>query len=138
MEGQKEKKKRHPQQKYSREFKQLVIEEYLHSGGTKASILRKHNIHFAGALQLWARQLGYEDFFSKKPYFVNLNRIDLKKRFSEKVNEGPQDEAALKKRITELERQLEDEKFRSEAYNMMIDIAEKELKVSIRKKHNTK
>jgi hypothetical protein len=44
----------------------------------------------------------------------------------------------LQKRIQELEHQLQDEKLRSEAYARIIDKAEKELKVSIKKKLNTK
>ena len=44
----------------------------------------------------------------------------------------------LQKRILELERQLEDEKLRSEAYARMIEKAERELKISIRKKIGTK
>jgi len=44
----------------------------------------------------------------------------------------------LQKRIQELEHQLQDEKLRSEAYARIIDKAEKEFKVSIKKKLNTK
>ncbi|OYZ29813.1 MAG: hypothetical protein B7Y24_14455 [Sphingobacteriales bacterium 16-39-50] len=47
-------------------------------------------------------------------------------------------EATLLARIKQLERQLEDEQLRSEAYNKMIDIAERELNIPIRKKSNTK
>ena len=47
-------------------------------------------------------------------------------------------EATLLARIKELERQLEDEQLRSDAFNRMIDIAEKELQIPIRKKSNTK
>jgi septal ring factor EnvC (AmiA/AmiB activator) len=44
----------------------------------------------------------------------------------------------LQKRIKQLEHQLLDSQLKEEAYRRMIDIAEKELKVSIRKKPNTK
>ena len=44
----------------------------------------------------------------------------------------------LIKRIKELERQLEDEKIRAEGYSKMIDIAEGQLNISIRKKSTTK
>jgi len=47
-------------------------------------------------------------------------------------------EATLLTRIKELECQLEDEQLRSEAYNRMIDIAERNLNIPIRKKSNTK
>jgi transposase-like protein len=48
------------------------------------------------------------------------------------------DKEELIKRIKELERQLEDEQIRSLGYQKMIDIAEKELKVPIKKKPGTK
>lgn len=48
------------------------------------------------------------------------------------------DKKELIKRIRELERQLEDEKIRSFGYSRMIDIAEEQLKISIRKKPDTK
>ena len=44
----------------------------------------------------------------------------------------------LEKRIKELERQLEDEQIRSFGYSKMIDIAEDQLNISIRKKPDTK
>jgi hypothetical protein len=48
------------------------------------------------------------------------------------------DKAFLIKRIKELERQLEDEQIRSLGLSKMIDIAEEQLKISIRKKSTTK
>lgn len=48
------------------------------------------------------------------------------------------DKKELIKRVKELERQLEDEQIRSLGYSKMIDIAEEQLKVSIRKKPVTK
>ena len=44
----------------------------------------------------------------------------------------------LKKRIKELERQLKDAELKAIAFSTMVDIAEKEFKIPIRKKFNTK
>jgi hypothetical protein len=44
----------------------------------------------------------------------------------------------LQRRIKQLEQQLLDSQLKEEAYRRMIDIAEKELKVSIKKKPDTK
>jgi len=44
----------------------------------------------------------------------------------------------LQQRIKELERQLEDEKLRAEAYARIIDKAEKDLKIPLRKKPGTR
>jgi hypothetical protein len=52
--------------------------------------------------------------------------------------EKPHTKKELEARIKQLERQLEDSQLKEEAYRRMIDIAEKELKISIRKKPNTK
>ena len=44
----------------------------------------------------------------------------------------------LEKKAKDLEKQLSYEKMKSEAFDTMIKIAEKELKISIRKKSDTK
>jgi ribosomal protein L29 len=44
----------------------------------------------------------------------------------------------LEKKVKDLEKQLSYEKMKSEAFDTMINIAERELKISIRKKLNTK
>ena len=52
-----------------------------------------------------------------------------------KLNTQQQQSAeALQQKIAALEKQLEWEKLRTEALNTMIDIAEKDLNISIRKK----
>jgi hypothetical protein len=44
----------------------------------------------------------------------------------------------LKKRISELEKQLKDAEMKAIAFSTMVDIAEEEFKIPIRKKLNTK
>ena len=44
----------------------------------------------------------------------------------------------LKKRIAELEKQLKDAELKAIAFSTMVDIAEEEFKIPIRKKFNTK
>ena len=44
----------------------------------------------------------------------------------------------LRKRVEELEKELKDAQMKAIAFSTMVDIAEKELKISIRKKLNTK
>ena len=53
-------------------------------------------------------------------------------------DDNPQDPKDLQKRIKELERQLENAQLKAEGYELMIEIAEKELKIPIRKKSDTK
>jgi len=44
----------------------------------------------------------------------------------------------MKKQIAELEKQLKDAELKAMAFSMMVDIAEKEFKIPIRKNINTK
>ena len=58
--------------------------------------------------------------------------------FERMKEEETSDKSALEKRVKELERALEDAQLKAEGYSRMIDIAERELKVKIRKKPFTK
>jgi len=120
-------------QMFDETFKRKVIEEYLETGCCKMELLRKYNIGFKSAIQTWMRKLGYTDPHRGK-------KIKFGKIISSTVDpiNPSNDHTELQKRIRQLERQLEDEKLRTEAYQRIIAKAEKELKISIRKKHNTK
>ena len=119
---------------YDQAFKRKVIEEYLATGCSKMDLLRKYNIQFKSAIQTWMRTLGYDDRGSQGQRF-KFGQIILSVA---KEKQNTSEPTELQKRILELERQLEDEKLRSEAYARMIEKAEKELKISIRKKTDTK
>jgi hypothetical protein len=120
---------------YDRGFKTKVVEEYLATGCSKMFLLRKYDIQFKSAIQTWMRVLGYNDPGSQlqKVKFGQLIFTSLAKQ-----KQNTSESTELQKRIRELERQLEDEKLRSEAYARLIEKAEKELKISIRKKTGTK
>ena len=121
---------------YDRAFKAKVIEEYLATGCTKMFLLRKYNIQFKSAIQTWMRVLGYSDP-GRQPEKFKFGKIIFTPLPKKKKNADlvPAD---LQRRNRELERQLEDEKLRSEAYARIIDKAEKEFKISIRKKPGTR
>lgn len=126
-----------PTQHYSESFRRMVIEEHLRTGIRKADLLRKHNIKFKGAINRWMRLYGYTEIHIRTD--KNRNFVYQTAIFPQDNNDIPiTDPAVLLKKIKELERQLEDEQIRSEGYAMMIEIAEKEYKIPIRKKHNTK
>lgn len=127
-----------PNKYFSESFKRGVIEDYLTSGLSKQGILRKYGIKFQSALQTWMKIYGYEDFNRKVSYIEVLNQEELKKKFSQPKQGNSLDSEEQRDYIKQLERKLEDEKLRSEAYRNMIEIAEKEMKISIRKKSSTK
>ncbi len=118
---------------YSEEFKRQVVEEYLAGGIGFNAILRKYSITGKSALPRWIKKLGYFDPRSLTPHtFAPVIIPPLAKKNTST------DQSDLAKRCQELERQLQDEKLRSEAYARIIEKAEKELKISIRKKPNSK
>ena len=120
-------------QVYSEEFKRQVIEEYLAGGIGMKAILRKYKIGGQDTVNRWLKKVGYKDLRSAgRPKFAVITSAVL----SKKKDSANQDDLA--KKIIELERRLEDERLRSEAYARIIEKAEKELKFPIRKKPNTR
>lgn len=113
---------------YEVAFKRKVIEEYLGTGCSKMSLLSKYNIAFKSALQTWMRILGYTDPYQgiERPKFGDLIFTSVPK--GKNTSKGK-----LEDKIRDLERQLEDEKLRSEAYARIIDKVEKDFKIPIRK-----
>jgi transposase-like protein len=121
-------------QVYSDAFKRKVIEEYLVGGVSFRALMRKYKIGASSGIQRWMKKFGYACVSgpSLLVKFASLTSPDLTKKIDLKS------ERELLKKIKELEHQLEDEKLRSEMYARIIDKAEKELKIPIRKKPNTK
>ena len=118
---------------YSEDFKRMVILEYLAGGVSQGALLRKYNIGAKSAIPRWMKRFGYTEADKLQDInFTGLIPADLAKKKEEPTN------SELLKRIKELERQLQDEKLRSELYSRIIDKAEKELKIPIRKKPNSK
>jgi transposase len=122
---------------YSEEFKKKVIKEYLETELTKREILDKHGIKANSAIQEWMRKFGITDPYGKKDYLglINVNRLKKKKP---ELSEVELENYALNKRIKELEKLLSEEKIRSEMYSRVIEVAEKDLKINIKKKLDTK
>jgi transposase len=121
-------------------FKRKVIEEYLATGCTKMSLIRKYHIQFKSSIHTWMRVLGYKDPYAfqqivRRPKFGVITYSCMPSKTTSNSSNDPR---VLQKRIAELERQLQDEKLRSEAYQRMIEKAEKELNIAIRKKPFTR
>ena len=121
---------------YDQAFKRKVIEEYLGTGCTKMFLLRKYDIQFKSAIQTWMRILGYSDP-NAEPQKFKFGKI-IFTSLPKNKKDSDIDSAKLQKKIVELERQLEDEKLRSEAYARIIEKAEKEFKIPIKKKPATR
>ena len=121
---------------FSDEEKIAIIEEYLSSGQTKNTIWKKYTgrDHEHGTILKWMRTYGYEEASTASL----TNKFRMKKDNQESYSTDTFENAQLKKRIEELESKLKDAEMKAIAFSTMIDIAEDEFKLKIRKKFNTK
>ena len=125
---------------FTDEEKHLIIQEFLETGCSKREIWEKYTgqIEEHGRILRWMRKLGYSDRIpNQRPTFVS-NQRPVKVKKQEDQAEDSFETLQLKKRIEELEKQLKDAEMKSIAYSTMVDIAEKEFNIPIRKKSNTK
>ena len=123
---------------YSISFRKKVIEEYLSGEESQRQISRRYELKSRSTLARWMKELGYRNIKSeviRKPTFELKTQSFMPSKSSSESSEDPE---KLQKRIEELERQLQDEKLRTEAYQRMIEKAEKDLNITIRKKPFTK
>lgn len=122
---------------FTDEQKHKIIQEMLSSEQTKSSIWEKYtgekNDH--GHILRWMRILGY--YRNERLNFVS-NSFEMKKKELSNQDSESFESLQLKKRIEELEKQLKDAEMKAIAFSTMIDIAERNLNISIRKKVNTK
>lgn len=121
---------------FSESEKIAIIEEYLEGNLSKADVWRKHTGYNQerGGLLRWMRQLGYSD----KPNYRLIFKRNIQSNMTpkpKKYNPVPTDEELEIKR---LKKELEDAKLKAEGFELMIEIAEKELNIPIRKKSDTK
>ena len=106
---------------YSEEFKLKVVHEVLRGEISKETCREKYGIKGHSTVLKWIRKFG----LSKEPI-----KMDQKKRKIKPLD--------LKVEIRLLKKELSYEKLKSEALSEMIEIAEDEFKISIRKKSGAK
>jgi len=90
---------------------------------------RKYNFNGVGTLYQWIRKFGLS-----QPNATELKANEIMKRERSKTGK----EQELEKRIKELEKHLEYQKLKAQAYEKMVEIAEREFSISIRKKFGSK
>lgn len=120
--------------------KELIIQDYLTSDCTKKEIWKKYTGREEehGAMLRWMREFGYNNRIPIKNHRFGKN-IPLMANKKKGIKEEDHFELLqLMKRVAELEKQLQDAQMKSIAYSTMVDIAEKQFNIPIRKKFNTK
>ena len=119
-------KKKYPskwQNQYKEEFKRHVCDDFLTGTLCRAEIERKYKLGNS-RLTSWLKEFGYE---VKKPERLFLATMVKSPKADQKGTS-----------VTILKKELEDAKLLVEAYRRMIEKAEQELKISIRKNFSTK
>tara|TARA_Y100000031_G_C8200601_1_gene376017 strand:+ start:129 stop:437 length:309 start_codon:yes stop_codon:yes gene_type:complete len=102
----------------------MVCNDFLTGSSKRRQVERRYKIGNS-RLTYWLKEYGYS--IKPEPQLVFLPTMSD----SSKSN-------LSQKEIDKLKRELEDAKLLAEAYRKMIETAENELKISIRKKSNTK
>jgi transposase len=114
------------QSQYSDEFKREVCREYLDGSDSRTTIERKYKLGNS-RLTSWLKSFGLS---VKKPIYVSSYVMPSKKD----QNVPAEDSASVK----QLKKQLDDALLEKELYRKMIEVAERDLKINIRKKSVTK
>ncbi|MGB4818719.1 MAG: transposase [Saprospiraceae bacterium] len=114
---------------YTDEFKLMVVQEYLNTNLSGRFLMKKYNFKGTNNILNWLRKFNLQE--------PNNQQLEIQ-TFMSKQKEKTTYEQELEAKIQKLEEQLEYEKFRTLALNTMIDVAERDLKISIRKKAGTK
>ena len=120
--------------------KHQIVGKYLKSGQSKADFWLQHTgKEDHGLLVKWMRKLGYLDG-SQLEILPSKGSIAYMPKGKKIENRGEDsfETLQLKKRISELEKQLKDAEMKAIAFSTMVDIAEETFKIPIRKKLNTK
>ncbi len=115
--------------KLSDDLQLQVVKEYLYHGATHTELKIKYNFTGCNNIYNWMRKFGLS-----KP-----SATDKKlHQFMAKEVQKTVAEEKLELKIKKLEEELKREQFKTLALNTMINIAERELKVDIRKKPGAK
>jgi transposase len=114
---------------YPDDFKLMVVRHYQESDEGCRKVARRFNLPSPCMVMNWFRKFGGDH-----PSYPVMNKPEKK----EKPIIDHSDAAAMAKRIEELEQALESERLKNQVLNTMIDVAERDLKISIKKKSGAK
>jgi hypothetical protein len=138
--GYSDKPKKYETNIFSIDKKHAIIQDYLLNNKSKQDIWYKYTGQYteSGRILKWMRKLGYEEKDKKRntTFVANVSQTSKSKQMQKSTQNA--NNKALQDKIARLEKELEEAKIKAIAYSTMIDIAEQELNIPIRKKQNTK
>jgi transposase len=118
--------KRKGTEPYELKLKTKIIEEYLQGKASFAMLSSRYKIH-PGVISRWIRII------------KNGRPVNKQKKISKFTGMAKQQTIEqLQQQIKQLNRQLEDERIRAELYEKMIEIAERDLGIPIKKKYGAR
>jgi transposase-like protein len=115
--------------RYPDEFKIRIVKEYLTTDASRTELAKKYGFGAGGTLNKWIRIFG--GGINEKIEPQVLRAMSEERKHSKKTD----DQQA---RIKQLEQALAQEQLKTEALNTMIDIAEEQFNIPIRKKAGSK
>ncbi|WP_233202055.1 transposase [Parabacteroides provencensis] len=117
---------RRTQKDYSMSFKLSVVQEYETSRLSMETIQRKYGIQGSHTLKRWIEKYGNFDVSNKSHCPVEKSKEQQLLELEQKIK-------LLERKNARLEKELELKDIKAEFFDMMIDIAEKEYHIDIRK-----
>ena len=114
---------------FTDELKFQVVQEYMDTDVSQRELMLKFNIRGVNTIKKWMRK-----FDLQAP---SQQEIELQRTMAKQKEKTPY-ERELEAKVAKLEQQLDYEQLRTLALDTMIDIAERDLKISIRKKSGAK
>lgn len=121
---------------YSLELKHQICKDHIENGFRLRDCVKKYNLSCHSLVHDWLRQLGYVSGNNRRSRSAYIGVENFKTLLNKPKNKTPQ--TPEQQQIEFLKKELEDAKLQAEGYRRMIEIAESELKIPIRKKPNTK
>lgn len=120
-------------QHYSEEECLSILRDYYSSGMSKSACCRKYELSCVGLLSEWLHK------YESHPKLVSLQTEPIEEDMANRDKDSYKEEnAALKKRIKELEKALAFSRLETEARDLLIDKAECYFNIPIRKKSGAK
>lgn len=120
-------------ERYSEEERLLILRDYYSSGMPKGACCRKYALSSPKLLRKWIKR------YESHPELVSLYPEPISDDMANRDKDSYKEEnAALKKRIKELEKALAFSRLETEARDLLIDKAESYFNIPIRKKSGAK
>jgi transposase len=115
--------------KFSEEEKLKIIQEYLDTDISQDALVNKYKFGSSSNISKWMRKFGMMP--------PNPQSLELIKQMAKEIDKTPR-ERELEQKLKDAEKALEYKDLRIRALETMIDIAENDLNIPIRKKPGTK